>query len=475
MKKIYLVRHGKALKQEGLQDIDRPLVSEGAKEAHRVAKFLKKQGIQLDSMISSPAKRAYDTAKIFCSVWKQDKEQILIREEIYTGDAERLFELLRGLDDRHEAVFFFGHNPTFEELASLLSKNYKASLPTGGVIGLSCPVMTWKALQRQKNTVDFLKSIKEEKAPELHEGEEREKTPADLKHQIAEKIRQAVQPFLQNPSKEIEAVIQKTAKKLAKGLTEKDEEKKSSKKEKKKEKLLLLGRCKGCKRKPKVMSEKILEKMVKKLEKEKAEKSKKADKSEDAARAKEAAKKTRELDSLPKFLQRAESFSVDSFDEYTLPSGIAHNNAPMTTEQPSVLESQKQTATYDALPVEGLFTPDPRTNLDTSSQEAISALREAIPTLQEIPTFQTPPLRSRPLKAPKTTAVKENTKKAATPKKAPTEVPIETEPSTKKKAENPKKALAKKAPPAPEISGTQKPKNKASTAKRQATTASKEP
>ncbi len=159
MKKIYLVRHGKALKQAGLLDAERPLVHEGVQESRHAARFLLRAGLTPALLLSSPARRAAETAKIFCERWERPIDSIQINERIYTDDHEGLWRLLRTLDDQHEAVCLFGHNPSFENLARALSNQYNQPLPTGGVISISCPVEFWRDLQKQINAFDFLEVL----------------------------------------------------------------------------------------------------------------------------------------------------------------------------------------------------------------------------------------------------------------------------------------------------------------------------
>jgi len=66
MKRLYLLRHAKSSwKDLTLSDFDRPLNKRGKRDAPLIAKKLKEKGIRPDIIISSPAKRARKTAKIF--------------------------------------------------------------------------------------------------------------------------------------------------------------------------------------------------------------------------------------------------------------------------------------------------------------------------------------------------------------------------------------------------------------------------
>ena len=65
MKTLYLVRHAKSSWEEpGVSDADRPLIPKGLKKTQLIVDFLLKRETKIDLMISSPAVRAYETAKL---------------------------------------------------------------------------------------------------------------------------------------------------------------------------------------------------------------------------------------------------------------------------------------------------------------------------------------------------------------------------------------------------------------------------
>ncbi len=66
MKTIYLVHHAAAGKSKPKSpDRKRALSKKGRKEAIKMAKNLKKNGMLPDLLVSSPAKRAIQTARVF--------------------------------------------------------------------------------------------------------------------------------------------------------------------------------------------------------------------------------------------------------------------------------------------------------------------------------------------------------------------------------------------------------------------------
>ena len=83
MKQLILVRHAKSdWGNPGLDDFDRPLNERGKKNAPVMAQRLLDKKIKIDAFISSPAKRAAKTAKIFAETFKQKKDVIVFKEKL---------------------------------------------------------------------------------------------------------------------------------------------------------------------------------------------------------------------------------------------------------------------------------------------------------------------------------------------------------------------------------------------------------
>ncbi|EKE4776825.1 histidine phosphatase family protein, partial [Campylobacter coli] len=63
MKKIYILRHAKAVKDEEVQDFDRKLNKRGKEDLEKLFYNLKTHAIKFDFILSSPSKRTAKTAK----------------------------------------------------------------------------------------------------------------------------------------------------------------------------------------------------------------------------------------------------------------------------------------------------------------------------------------------------------------------------------------------------------------------------
>ena len=155
MRKLTLIRHGKSSWDDpSLSDWERPLKIRGKKDAFLIGNKLKEKKIIPDKIISSSAKRAYDSAKQIAECLKYPERKITITDDIYLAGTLQLVQLIQNLKDKWKHVFLFGHNPYFTELPNLYGKNGILNLPTTGVYQISFKCDKWAdiSLDNGKNT-----------------------------------------------------------------------------------------------------------------------------------------------------------------------------------------------------------------------------------------------------------------------------------------------------------------------------------
>jgi phosphohistidine phosphatase len=154
MKNLYIVRHAKSSwEEEGLSDFDRPLNERGKRDAPAMAKRLKEKDVTPDLMLSSPAKRAFSTARRMAKVLGYSKEKIKTDRRLYHADAEMIISVLQELKSRHNTVLLFGHNPGLTDFVNtMMSENrqYIDNVPTCGIVAFSLAIDEWKELKSKK-------------------------------------------------------------------------------------------------------------------------------------------------------------------------------------------------------------------------------------------------------------------------------------------------------------------------------------
>jgi phosphohistidine phosphatase len=103
---IWLLRHGDA--EHGSPDAERPLTDKGRRQARIAGAALKELGVKIDTCLTSPKKRAADTAALACEplgVEPQDEPKL-------AGGRFDPLELAAG---NGEEVLLVGHEPDFSD------------------------------------------------------------------------------------------------------------------------------------------------------------------------------------------------------------------------------------------------------------------------------------------------------------------------------------------------------------------------
>ncbi len=145
MKQIHFVRHGKSSWSDpGLADHDRPLGPRGKRDAPRMAARLLATGLRVDGILSSTAKRARKTGRVFADVFGIDRERFLTDEDLYLATPREIERVIRGLPPEWDSVLLFGHNPGYTDLANrILHQDTLENVPTAGIVGTHCDVSQW--------------------------------------------------------------------------------------------------------------------------------------------------------------------------------------------------------------------------------------------------------------------------------------------------------------------------------------------
>lgn len=129
---IYLIRHGQA---ERSQDSgEKELTQTGKEKVEKNTKLWKHLIPKFDYIISSPKKRAVQTAETIAEAYNIGKDNFIVDDKISSGSkVEDVTELANSLDS--EDIAFVGHLPDVQNhLADLVSKSgMQAEFSTSGI------------------------------------------------------------------------------------------------------------------------------------------------------------------------------------------------------------------------------------------------------------------------------------------------------------------------------------------------------
>ncbi len=159
MKRLYLIRHAKSSKDTtGINDRERPLNERGKKEARQIGKLLKKRGISVQAVYTSPAKRAFDTARAIARKIGFPRKKIKVVNALYYSNIPKLLKVIKNIDDTVGSAVIFGHNPEFFNLVNYFSARLIQEFPPCGAFGIDFSVDSWKKVARKKGKIVFAHS-----------------------------------------------------------------------------------------------------------------------------------------------------------------------------------------------------------------------------------------------------------------------------------------------------------------------------
>jgi phosphohistidine phosphatase len=149
MKTLTLLRHAKSSWSDaGLADSERPLDRRGEKDAPRMGTRINDAGIRPSLIMSSPAVRAWTTAKIVARAISYPIEFLHREDELYLASLERFLDLFARQDNAFNSVMVVGHNPGLTEFANYLLPDITDNIPTCGLVAVNIDTDNWDLRQR---------------------------------------------------------------------------------------------------------------------------------------------------------------------------------------------------------------------------------------------------------------------------------------------------------------------------------------
>lgn len=157
MKHLYLLRHAKSgYDDNARRDFDRPLTTCGERAVPAVGMQLKSQGVTLDLMIASPAKRTVDTAILISEQLEYDRKKIVYDPHIYEANVPHLLMVAHEIDDAHESVMMVGHNPGFTDFCNFLCGGFVLQdMSPATVIHVQADIDAWANLDQGRGELIF--------------------------------------------------------------------------------------------------------------------------------------------------------------------------------------------------------------------------------------------------------------------------------------------------------------------------------
>ncbi len=145
MKTLLLMRHGKSSWDEAdATDHDRTLNPRGLRDAPRMGRLLREEGLVPDQIVTSSATRARTTAELVaeeCGL----AEHLEVTSLLYHAHIAEWLEVLHRISPAVERLLCVGHNPGLEEFASALTRQH-LQMPTAAITRLDLAIDDWPEL-----------------------------------------------------------------------------------------------------------------------------------------------------------------------------------------------------------------------------------------------------------------------------------------------------------------------------------------
>jgi phosphohistidine phosphatase len=160
---LYILRHAIAVEPGtpgNAKDADRPITPEGERKTRQAARAMEALKLSFDLILSSPYKRARQTAEIVARKLTAHKRLELTNSLTPGGSPRKLVELLNALKPAPDSVMLVGHEPYLSELISLLvagDQSLCLVMKKGGLCRLSveslkygrCAALEWLLTPKQ--------------------------------------------------------------------------------------------------------------------------------------------------------------------------------------------------------------------------------------------------------------------------------------------------------------------------------------
>ena len=156
MKKLYIIRHAKSSWSDlTLSDFDRPLNERGERDAPRMGKRLKEKQITPDLLLSSPAKRAIATAEYIAHAMNYPIQNIKTDRKLYHADEDGMLNIVKSINNKHDEVLIFGHNPGLTEFVNRLTNSKIENIPTCGIAACTFHADSWNLITWNSGELKF--------------------------------------------------------------------------------------------------------------------------------------------------------------------------------------------------------------------------------------------------------------------------------------------------------------------------------
>jgi phosphohistidine phosphatase len=151
MKLLTILRHAKSSWADtSLKDRDRPLNKRGKRDAPMMAERINRAGIRPSLILSSPAVRAWSTAKAVAREITYPIEFLQREPDMYMANLQTLIHVIGNQDNGFNSILIVGHNPGLTDLANFLVPGLTDNIPTCGMVTVRIAADNWNLREAEE-------------------------------------------------------------------------------------------------------------------------------------------------------------------------------------------------------------------------------------------------------------------------------------------------------------------------------------
>jgi len=136
-----------------LPDKKRPLNKRGQRDAPVMGQRILNHGIRPSLIVTSPAQRAWTTAKTVAQEIGYPREFLQKDDRLYLASVGDILDVIVAQDNGFNNLMLFGHNPGFTEFANYLVPGLTNNLPTAGVVCVEIDRDDWSLYEQPKTSL----------------------------------------------------------------------------------------------------------------------------------------------------------------------------------------------------------------------------------------------------------------------------------------------------------------------------------
>ena len=142
MKRLFVLRHGKAEPGSGMPDAARALTDRGENDALKLGNWTKETRVAGTPLWVSPATRTHQTAKKLCESWGETEDALHLQPDAYLASDRAWLTWIGQWPNEAASGWIVGHNPGVSDLVERLT-DQPVWLPTCGLAEVELHIESW--------------------------------------------------------------------------------------------------------------------------------------------------------------------------------------------------------------------------------------------------------------------------------------------------------------------------------------------